>query len=54
MINVTADTNVYISAIIFAGAPRLFLEIAEAGRIQLAISEAIRNELEGVLRDKFA
>ncbi len=54
MIGVTADTNVYISAFVFAGVPRQFLLEAEAGHFRLAISEAIRDELRGVLRDKFA
>ncbi len=54
MIGVTADTNVYISAFIFAGVPRQFLLEAEAGRFRLAISETMLDELRGVLRDKFA
>lgn len=54
MISVTADTNVYISAFVFSGAPRQFLLEAEAGRIRLAISDAILGELRGMLRDKFS
>ena len=54
MIGVTADTNVYISAFVFAGVPRKFLLQAEAGRFRLAASEAILNELRGVLLEKFA
>ena len=54
MIGVTADTNVYISALVFAGTPRQFLLEAEAGRFRLAISDAILVELRGVLRDKFS
>jgi len=54
VINVTADTNIYISALVFAGVPRQFLKEAEAGRFRLAISDAIRGELQGVLRDKFS
>ena len=54
MIGVAADTNIYISAFVFAGVPRQFLRKAEAGRFQLAISKPIRDELRGVLRDKFS
>jgi putative PIN family toxin of toxin-antitoxin system len=53
VIGVTADTNVYVSAFVFAGVPRQFLLEAEAGRFRLAISDAILDELRGVLRDKF-
>jgi putative PIN family toxin of toxin-antitoxin system len=49
-----ADTNVYISAFVFAGTPRQFLLEAEAGRFRLATSDAILSELRGVLRDKFS
>lgn len=53
MISVTADTNIYISALIFAGMPRQFLAAAEGGQFKLAISDAILTETTGVLRDKF-
>ena len=53
MIGVTADTNIYISALNFAGVPRQFLKEAEAGNVRLAISDAIVNEVRGVLSDKF-
>lgn len=53
MIGVTADTNIYVSALVFAGVPRQFLKEVAAGRFQLAISDAILTELRGVLRDKF-
>jgi putative PIN family toxin of toxin-antitoxin system len=54
VIGVTADTNIYVSALVFAGVPRQFLNEVVAGRFHLAISDAILNELRGVLRDKFA
>jgi putative PIN family toxin of toxin-antitoxin system len=54
VIGATADTNVYISALVFAGVPGQFLKEAEAGHFSLAISDAILNEIWGVLRDKFA
>lgn len=54
MVGVTADTNIYISALIFAGLPRQLLLPAEDGRIRLYISEAIHQELRRVLHGKFA
>jgi putative PIN family toxin of toxin-antitoxin system len=51
---VTADTNIYISGLIFGGLPRQFLKAAEAGRFRLAISGALMEELYGTLRAKFA
>lgn len=53
MLSVTADSNIYISALNFGGPPDRVLELARAGRIRLAISEAIRDEVAGVLRRKF-
>ena len=53
MIGVTADTNVYVSAFVFAGIPRRFLLAAEAGRFRLATSEVMLDELRGVLGGKF-
>jgi putative PIN family toxin of toxin-antitoxin system len=51
---VTADTNIYISGLIFGGPPRQFLKEAEAGRFRLAISSVLMEELFGTLRAKFA
>ncbi len=45
------DSNVYISAIVFGGKPRLIIEAALAGKIRLAVSEAILLEIQAVLRD---
>jgi putative PIN family toxin of toxin-antitoxin system len=50
---VTADSNIYISALMFGGKPLQILEIALEGEIELAISEAILSETLRVLRDKF-
>ena len=36
-----ADTNVYISALNFGGKPLQVIELARAGEIELAISNAI-------------
>lgn len=52
-LTVTADTNVYISALHFGGAPRRLLEAARAGLFDLAISAPIVAEIERVLTTKF-
>lgn len=53
MLSVTADTNIYISALNFGGLPRRFLSLAEAGGIfHLSISDAIVAEIGRVLRGK--
>jgi putative PIN family toxin of toxin-antitoxin system len=54
VLEVTADTNIYISGLIFTGPPRQFLMQAEAGRFRLAISDALLEELRRILRAKFA
>lgn len=53
MVRVTADSNIYISALMFGGKPLLILEKALEGEVELAISEAILTETLRVLRDKF-
>ena len=53
-LTVTADTNVYVSALHFGGKPRRLLEAARAGLFDLAISAPILAEVERVLRTKFA
>lgn len=54
MNGVTADTNIYISALLFAGQPLRLLEAARRGLIRLDISDPILDEIARVLRDKFA
>ena len=53
MLRVTADANIYISALNFGGLPDRVLDLARAGSIRLAISDAIVNEVTRVLRHKF-
>ena len=53
MLRVTADSNIYISALNFGGLPDKLLDLARGGEIQLAVSEAIMDEVSRVLRDKF-
>lgn len=53
-LTVTADTNIYVSALHFGGKPRHLLEAARAGLFDLAVSEPILAEVERVLRTKFA
>jgi putative PIN family toxin of toxin-antitoxin system len=52
VLRVTADTNILISALNFSGNPRALLNLAEAGTIRLAVSNAILNEVASVLRRK--
>jgi putative PIN family toxin of toxin-antitoxin system len=53
VLRVTADSNIYISALNFGGLPDKLLDLARSGEIQLAVSEAILDEVSRVLRDKF-
>ncbi|MGD1097211.1 MAG: putative toxin-antitoxin system toxin component, PIN family [Bryobacteraceae bacterium] len=50
---VTADTNVYISALNYEGPPSTFLRLAASGEIRLSLSDAILTEIEETLRNKF-
>lgn len=53
MIIVTADSNIYVSALQFGGVPLQFLTAARAGAFRVAITEAIIAEIRGVLANKF-
>jgi uncharacterized protein len=53
VVRVTADSNVYISALHFGGPPDDFLSLARAGLIHLTISDDILDEVTRLLRDKF-
>ncbi len=53
MIEVTADTNIYISGLHFGGLPLQFLNLARARAFTLAISRPLRAEVRRVLCDKF-
>jgi uncharacterized protein len=53
VVRVTADSNIYISALNFGGVPDKLLDLARAGEIQLSISGEILGEVVRVLRDKF-
>ncbi len=48
-----ADTNIHISAIIFAGLPADFHELAFAGAFTLITSPVLLEELEDVLTRRF-
>ena len=52
-LDVTADSNIYISALVFGGRPLQFLDAARAGVFPLAISDPLLAEIHRVLRDKF-
>ena len=53
MTRVVLDTNVFISAFEFGGAPRTALLLGSAGFFALFISAPMLDELIGVLRDRF-
>ncbi len=48
-----ADTNVYISAILFGGKPEEIRKFSRDGKIELIIAEAILAEIAEVLKRKF-
>lgn len=53
MPRIVADTNIYISALNFAGTADEVLALGRAGLIELCISRAILDETQGVLIRKF-
>jgi len=54
VLRVTADTNIFIAGLIFPrGKPFQLLELAREGKINLTVSEAILDEIGGVLAKKF-
>jgi len=54
VLRATADTNIFISALVFPGGkPFRLLELAREGKINLTVSEAILDEIGGVLARKF-
>jgi putative PIN family toxin of toxin-antitoxin system len=50
---VTADSNLYISAILRGGKPRDLLNLARSGQLDLSLSKDILAETLGVLQSKF-
>ena len=52
--NVTLDTNIYVSALEFGGLGSRILGLARAGLLRIDVSDAIVDELVAVLRDDFA
>ena len=53
MITAVADTNMYISALLFGGPCETILSMARTGLIDLSHSPAIERELRRILHDKF-
>jgi putative PIN family toxin of toxin-antitoxin system len=51
---VTADSNIYVSAFHFRGTPLHLLTLAAEGKIDLAISDHIVEEVTRTLRQKFS
>ncbi len=53
MPRVVADTNVFLSALVFGGPPEEIMILARKGQIELLVSSAILLELATVLKGKF-
>jgi putative PIN family toxin of toxin-antitoxin system len=53
MIRVVADTNIFISALMFGGLPGTFLDLAFVRSFQLVTSPTLLDELDEKLRGKF-
>ena len=53
MIRVVADTNIYISALMFGGLPGVFLDLAFQQAFTLVASNVLLDELDEKLRGKF-
>lgn len=53
MIRVVADTNIFISALMFGGLPGTFLDLALVNSFQLVTSPVLLDELDEKLRGKF-
>jgi putative PIN family toxin of toxin-antitoxin system len=53
VVGVTLDTNIYVSALEFGGINSRLLGMARAGAFRIDVSDAIVDELVGVLRDDF-
>jgi len=53
MTKVVVDANVYISALVFGGAPQQVLDLIQRQGLSLYISESIMNEVAGTLLQKF-
>jgi uncharacterized protein len=53
MRRVVADTNIYISALMFGGLPGVLLDLGVMQAFRLIISPALLDELEDKLRVKF-
>lgn len=52
MNRVTADSNIWISALIFGGKPMQLIDLAIDGEIELAISRPLLDEILRIMRDK--
>ena len=53
MERVTADSNIWISGLNWRGKPHELLNLARDGKIELAVSDLILDEVNRILHDKF-
>jgi len=52
VLKIVLDTNIYISGIFWEGLPRIVLDLARDGKIEVFVSPAILKELHNVLTGK--
>ncbi len=50
---IVADTNVFLSALLFGGPPEEIINLARQGQVELLVSPRILLELSAVLKTKF-
>ena len=53
MIRIVADTNIYISALMFGGLPGIVLDLGMTSLVHLVVSPVLLEELDEKLRRKF-
>src|ERR1700747_3491124 len=54
MIWVVLDSNVYVSALLFGGNPRVVLTLAEERFFEVSVSPPVKAEVERILAEKFS
>jgi len=52
-VRIVADTNVFLSALLFGGPPEEIINLARQGQVDLLVSPEILLELSAVLKTKF-
>jgi uncharacterized protein len=52
-VRIVADTNIFLSALLFGGSPEEIIDLARRGVVDLVVSTGILLELSSVLKAKF-